>query len=434
MPDLSSRLERLGRPIPFVLVGAGSIGRGIFYQASVTPGFRCLGLADTQVEKALGTARDFGFDPLLVENPAGLEDAVRRGRLAVCADAGLLVECEAARVVIDASSALADAARFDTRAIRRGKHLVMMNAEADLLFGPHFLDEARRAGVVYTSCDGDQPAVIKRLVDEILFWRFELVMAGNIKGFLDRSADPTSILPEAAKRALDPKMCASYTDGTKVCVEQALVANALGLRTSVPGMAGPRAERLDDVFRLFDLPKLRRDHGGVVDYVLGPPPKGGVFVIGYNDQPFQKFMLGWFPSDLGPGPFYLFQRPYHLNHIESLRSVAEAALDGTAVLAPWRGFQTQVYAYAKRPLKAGEILDGGGGYACYGLIENCADQGDRPGLPVGLAESVALRRSVARGGKIYWDDVVIPAERDDFQTYASALRASRSLSGSVAGA
>jgi predicted homoserine dehydrogenase-like protein len=244
---------------------------------------------------------------------------------------------------------------------------------------------------------------------------------------LRRGANPTDIVPEAEKRGLDPKMCASYTDGTKLCVEQALIANALGLRTAVPGMLGPRADNLMDVFRLFDLETLWRDRTGITDYVLGPRPKGGVFLIGYNDHPYQKFMLDWFPSELGPGPFYLFQRPYHLIHIEAMATIAEAVLDGTSLLAPWKGLRTDVYAYAKRGLKAGERLDGIGGYACYGLIENCADQVEAPGLPIAFSDDLVLRRDVPVDGKILRHDVEIPSERVDFRTYELAREASRRM-------
>ena len=227
---------------------------------------------------------------------------------------------------------MGEAARFDAEALRRGKHVVMMNSEADLAFGPWFLNLARQSGAVYTSCDGDQPAALMRLYRETTLWGFETVMAGNIKGYLRRDANPVDIIPEAEKRGLDPKMCASYTDGTKLCVEQALIANALGLRTDVPGMHGPRAESCLDVFRVFDLEALWRDRIGLTDYILGARPKGGVFLIGYHDHPYQKAMLDWFPSELGPGPFYVFERPFHLVHVEAMATLPRRRSTGKRCL------------------------------------------------------------------------------------------------------
>ena len=138
-------------------------------------------------------------------------------------------------------------------AIASGKHIVMMNAEADALFGPSFWKEAQRHQVAYTSADGDQPVVLARLVEELRFYGFNFVMAGNIKGFLNRYTDPIAIRPEAAKRYLDPQVCASYTDGTKLAVEMAIVANGLGCDLLQIGMIGPRVTDAVDLLDAFDL-------------------------------------------------------------------------------------------------------------------------------------------------------------------------------------
>ncbi len=133
-----------------------------------------------------------------------------------------------------------------------GKHVVMMNAEADAMFGPLLWQAAQRHSVGYTSCDGDQPAVLARLTHELRFYGFELVMAGNIKGFLDRYTDPIKIKPEADKRYLDAQMCSSYTDGTKLCVEMQIVANSFGGRVIRPGMVGPRIAEAVELFEHFE--------------------------------------------------------------------------------------------------------------------------------------------------------------------------------------
>ena len=282
-------------------------------------------------------------------------------------------------VFIEASSSIIAGAQFCLTALEHHKHLVMMNAEIDLIFGPYLAQQAHWQEVVYTSCDGDQHGVIKRLVDDLQLWGFNLVMAGNMKGFLDRYSNPTKIIPEADKRNLDYKMATAYTDGTKLCVEMALTANALGLHAERPGMAGPRVRHVKEVFEHFDFATLYAQNGGVVDYVLGAQPDGGVFAIGYCDHPYQQSMLKYYK--MGSGPFYLFYRPYHLCHVEAMECVVEAALDHVSLLEPVYGLRTNVYAYAKKPLPAGEALDGIGGYCCYGLIENAIRQRPRRGCP-----------------------------------------------------
>src|SRR5262249_43322766 len=162
--------------------------------------------------------------------------------------------------------------------------------------------------------------------------------AGNIKGFLDRYSDPVKIVPEADKRKLGYRMATAYTDGTKLCIEMSLVANACGLATTVPGMQGPRARDVHEVFDLFDLATIRGGGQPVVDYILGAKPDGGVFAIGHSDHPYQREMLAYYK--MGQGPFYLFYRPYHLCHVEAMAGIAAACLDGRSVLQPDHGLQT----------------------------------------------------------------------------------------------
>jgi predicted homoserine dehydrogenase-like protein len=422
MNNMVARLKSLDQPIRVAIIGIGSTGKGLLYQCGVTPGFACVGIADKNVTKAVEAAKAFGRPYRVVESPGALEDAVGKGVTAVCNDGVMLARCESADVLIDASSAILEGGQFAVAALEAGKDLVMMNAEADLIYGPYLMRLAQEKGLVYTSCDGDQPGCIRRLIDEIQLWGFELVMAGNIKGFLDRYTNPTKIVPEADKRFLDHKMCAGFTDGTKLCVEMALVANAYDLVTMVPGMHGPRAGRVQEVFDLFDFEAIRARGKGVVDYVLGSRPYGGVFVVGYCDDKYQRSMLGWFPAEVGKGPFYVFERPYHLVHIEAMKCVAEAFLDREALLQPTYGFKTNVYAYAKRDLHAGEKLDGIGGYTCYGLIENCAENRVHTGVPICLVDEVTLKRDIPKDHKILLEDVVYDRGRQDYRLYALAAQ------------
>ncbi len=365
---------------------------------------RCDVVCDLSVERAL-SLRDPSRPSTIVDTPGALADAVRRGELAVCQDAMLAATAADVDVLFDASTAIDTAPAFIDAAMAAGKHVVMMNAEADLLFGPLFWEAAQRHGVAYTSCDGDQPAAIVRLAEELAFYGLELTMAGNIKGYLDRYTDPVAIRPEAEKRYLDPQMCASYTDGTKLCVEMALVANGLGGRVVRPGMLGPRMAEATDMFGHFAFDRLWSPGAPpLVDYVLGAKPRGGVFVVGHTDDAYQRKMLDWFPPDIGPGPFYLLTRPYHLVHLETMRTVLEVARTKRSLLAPRFGLRTEVICYAKTPLAPGDRLDGPGGFSCYGLIENRGEAGE-PGFPICLSHEARLKRTVARDERIAWTDV-----------------------------
>jgi len=410
-------LKKLKRNIRVAIIGIGSMGKGLLYQCWVTPGIECVAIADIRIDRAINCVQWLRWEYRVVHDLNAMHETVRKGLVAVCEDGDLLARCELVDVLIEASNSIGAGGQFSVTALENRKHLVLMNAEVDLIFGPYLLYLAQKNGVVYTSCDGDQHAVIKHTIDDLQLWGFELVMAGNIKGFLNRYSNPTKIIPEADKRNLDCKMATAYTDGTKLCIEMALVANACGLATLVPGMQGPKAIHVRDVFHLFDFEALWQGKP-FVDYILGAEPGGGVFTIGFCNNEYQKSMLSYYK--MGNGPFYLFYRPYHLCHIEAMACIAEAFLNGRSLLQPTYGFRTNVYTYAKRDLHKGEKLDGIGGYTCYGLIENCSQDDDSPGLPICLAEDVTLKHDVRKDERICVDDVSYDPSRFDFILYAKA--------------
>jgi predicted homoserine dehydrogenase-like protein len=218
------------------------------------------------------------------------------------------------------------------------------------------------------------------------------------------------LLHEAAIRHLNPIQCCAYTDGTKLGVEMALIANATGLVPWTPGMEGPRAADVHDVFDLFDFEKYGEQ--GVVDYVLGAQPGGGVFVVGYNDDPLQAQYLSYYK--MGDGPFYLFYRPYHLCHLETPWAIGRAAIHGRPILSPDHGRVADVYAYAKRDLAPGdEIPHGIGGEHLYGLIDRCAKADPDGIVPIALLDADAetlpkVSRAVSQGEPLTYDDVSLP--------------------------
>src|SRR5688572_9621129 len=215
MITLKHRLMSLQQDIKVAIIGIGSIGKGLVFQAHHTPGITPVAIADIHIKKAIDCAKWLNLDYDIVNNVDDLNYAIQRGRVAVSDNGELLASIGLVNVLIESSNAVYPGAVHAMKAIQHHQHVLMMNFEAEMMYGPILLQMAQQEGVVYTCADGDQPTVIKKLIDDITLWGFDLVMAGNIKGFHDRYTNPTKIAPEADKRTLDHKMCSSYTDGTK---------------------------------------------------------------------------------------------------------------------------------------------------------------------------------------------------------------------------
>lgn len=435
---LIDRLAKLPTPIRCSVIGAGSTGRGLTCQLHLTPGFEPVAIADANLQKAIACAEEFGLQYKVVDSARSLRAALDEGKVAVAEDALLVAAAEGVDILMEATGDPYGGAMHARTAIAHGQHVVTMNHETEAMYGPVLLREAKANGVVYTCSDGDQPAVITALANDILLWGFQLVMCGNIKGFLDRYTNPTKIAPEADKRQLDHKMCSAYTDGSKLCVEMVAVANGHGGRVFCPGMLGPRMQSVDEIFDHFDFGSMwKPGDAPYVDYILGARPFGGIFVIGYHDHPFQQFSMSWFPSQHGMGPFYLFYRPYHLVHFESVRTAAEAYLDGSTRLAAEHGIRTNVFAYAKRDLSEGEELDGMGGYNTYGLIENVGDAGggtnaSEAGVPQLISGGMRVKRAFRKDERIPLSEVRYDASAPAFELYMEALRLGRFASDGTA--
>jgi len=309
-------------------------------------------------------------------------------------------------------------------AIEGGKHIVLMSAEMDGTFGPILRVRADRAGVVYTGCDGDQPGVEMNLVRFVRGIGVTPLLCGNIKGLQDPYRNPTTQEGFARRWGQNPWMVTSFADGTKVSFEQALVANAAGMRVARRGMLGLDFDgHVDELTERYDVEELRAA-GGIVDYVVGSRPNPGIFVLGTHDDPKQKHYLNLYK--LGEGPLYSFYTPYHLCHFEVPTSIARAALFGDAAIAPLGGPRVDVVAAAKVDMAAGTTIDAFGGYLTYGQAENSPVARQERLLPMGLAEGCILRRDVPKDHVITYEDVDVPPGR-----FVDALRAEQDVHFSV---
>lgn len=398
-----------GRPLRVGLIGAGYMGRGIALQvATAVPGMVVAAIYNRHVEGARRAYAQAGVDETrLVETAVQLEEAVSQGQPAVTDNAFLLCQADNIDAIVEVTGTIEFGAQIVLEAIRHGKHVILMNAELDATLGPILKTYADKAGVIYTNSDGDQPGVIMNLVRYVRSIGCRPVLAGNIKGLHDPYRTPETQRSYAEKYKQKPRMVTSFADGSKISMEMAVVANGTGFRVGQRGMYGRYCDHVNETPALF--PREEMLDGGLVDYVVGAQPPGGVFVIGYNEHPLQQQYLNYYK--MGDGPFYVFYTPYHLCHLETPLTVARAVLFGDAALAPLGAPVCEVVTAAKRDLRAGETLDGIGGFTSYGLLENYAISRAENLLPLGLSEGCRLVRDVAKDEVITKEAVISPPDR-----------------------
>lgn len=404
-----TKRQEANNPIRVGLVGAGYMGRGIALQIlTAVPGMELVAVANRHLAEARRAYAQGGVTEVTaVETAAQLETAIEQQKYAITEDALLLATCDRIDAIIEATGTIDFGARVVLTAVSHRKHVVMMNAELDATLGPILKVHADKAGVVLTNSDGDQPGVIMNLYRYVQSIGCRPVLAGNMKGLHDPYRTPETQRAYAAKYRQKPPMVTSFADGTKISMEMAVVANGTGLKVGQRGMYGPHCDHVDDTPQFF--PREQMLNGGLVDYVVGAQPPGGVFVIGYNDNPLQQQYLNYYK--MGDGPFYVFYTPYHLCHLETPLTVARAVLFNDAALTPLDAPVCEVITIAKRDLKAGESLDGIGGFTCYGMIENYEASAAQNLLPMGLSEGCCLKHDIPQDKALTYEDVVLPDGR-----------------------
>jgi predicted homoserine dehydrogenase-like protein len=401
--------ERENRPIRVGLVGAGYMGRGIALQFLIPlVGMRLVAIANRSLSQAERAYGDSGIEATVaVESVDELESAIRAGRYAVTEDPFLLCKAGNIDAIIEATGEIEFGANVVMKAIENGKHVVLMNAELDATLGPILKVFADRAGVVITNTDGDEPGVAMNLYRFVKTIGMRPVLAGNLKGMIDPYRTPDTQREFAERNKQKPVMITSFADGTKLSMELTVLANATGFRVAKRGMFGHRCPHVKDALKLFPL-DLFRD-GGLVDYVLGAEPHTGAFVIGLDENPIRRQYLEYFK--MGDGPLYVFYTPYHLPHVQIPTTVARAVLFGDATVTPQGKPVCDVLTVAKRDLQTGEILDGIGGFTCYGVIENSEVARKENLLPMGISDGCRLKTDIARDRAIAYSDVELPVGR-----------------------
>lgn len=403
-----------GRPVRVGLIGAGKFGSMFLSQVPTTPGLEVAVIADLDPDRARAACRAVGWDEARIAATAFVD-----GGIQAC-------ERDGVEVVVEATGHPAAGIRHALAAIRAGKHVVMVNVEADVLAGPLLAAEARAAGVVYSMAYGDQPALTAELVDWARATGFRVVAAGKGTKYLPlyHTVTPDDVwshygLTPAEARAggMNAQMFNSFLDGTKSAIEMAAIANACDLAVPRDGLLFPPCG-------VDDLPHILRpreaggvlERAGMVEVVSSLERDGrpvfrdlrwGVYVVleAPNDYAAACFRQYGLKTDAS-GRYAAMYKPYHLIGLELGISVLSAALrnEPTGQTRAWNG---DVASVAKRALRAGEVLDGEGGYTVWGKVLPAARSAVEGALPIGLAHKVKLLRDVAAGQLVRWADVEI---------------------------
>ncbi len=417
--------EAQGKALRVGLIGAGKFGAMYLAQVPKTPGLHLVGIADLSPANAKTNLQRVGWKAERYAAPS-LDAAFSSGLTHVGEDWQALVAHPLIDIVVEATGHPISAVEHALAAFRNGKHVVMVTVEADAMCGPLLARRAAEAGIVYSLAYGDQPALICDLVDWARASGFNVIAAGRGHKWLPHFAQSTpetvwahyGLTPEQAKiGGLNPKMFNSFLDGSKPAIESTAVCNATGLTPAPYGLMFPPAS-------VDDIPNVMRPiaegghlhHRGQVEVISSLETDGrvipydirfGVFVVfegetEYIRNCFKEYMVRTDSS----GRYACLYKRWHLIGLEVGISVASVGLRGESTGSA-TGFRADVVATAKRDLKAGEILDGEGGYTVVGKLMP-ADASLKIGaLPLGLAHDVKLTNAVAAGQPVRWTDVVV---------------------------
>jgi len=422
--------EAAGRPVTVGVIGAGKFGTMFLSQARLTRGLHVVAVADLNVERARSQLATAGW-PAEQFEAASLGDAVKLRRTHVTPDAAAMIAHPAIEVIVEATGIPEAGIVHAVKAIRHGKHIVMVNVEADALAGPLLARKAKAAGVVYSLAWGDQPALICEHVDWARACGFKVIAAGKGTRYEPHyhQSTPDTLwdildryLQIKDRTSINPKMFNSFVDGSKSAIEMTAVCNATGLVPQTDGLGFPPASR----FELAAVCKPRSDGGmlekaGVTEVVSSVYRDGrdvphhlalGTYVViegetDYARRCFTEYAM--LPDD--SRRYAALYRPIHMIGLELGISVASVALRKELTGAP-TGFRSDAIATAKRDLKAGEMLDGEGGFCVWGR-QTPAARSLRDGLlPLGLAHGVKLLRDVKQGSALTWNDIAYDKNDD----------------------
>jgi len=432
--SLSTRLKALEAAqgqASIAIVGAGYVAGGVLHTLLQTPAMAPTVVVARSADKALAVVEKLGInraDILVSSDPVAISAAIKAGQFVITDDHQVLASIPV-DIVIEATGALEYGTRVILAALRAGKHVVSYNAEVDSLLAFRFHREADEHKVIYTIADGDQPGALLRLSEQVEAMGFDITALINCKRHLNLHQNPSSGADYSARDATSNRMTTSFGDGTKMQIEQAVVANATGMAPSIRGMEGIKTTLetiTEDVKGLWPEESDVQRHipasehvNGVVDYTLGGDFGAGVGVVARHPHA-QHHCKALSLYKMGEGPDYFFFRPYHLVHLELPLTIADLLLHGEALARVDTPHVANVVAMAKKDLGAGEVLDGIGGYCAYGLIESLDKAADL--LPIALSGYATTIGAVAQDQPIRLDAVTLDESKVVVQEWLALMK------------
>ncbi|MEW7009008.1 MULTISPECIES: NAD(P)H-dependent oxidoreductase [unclassified Lentilitoribacter] len=396
-------------PVTIGLIGAGQMGKDLAVQVALMSGIRIGGISVTRAENALGALHLAGHsdeDIIVANNANAIDVAIEGGKIAICEGFEALTAAGRVDVIIDATGNPNTGSLIALSAIKNGKHMVMLNVEADITIGRYLAEEAKKAGVIYTGAAGDEPACVLELIGFARSLGMNVIAAGKGKNNpLNIHAVPAEYEEEARARDMNARMLVEFVDGSKTAIEMVAIANCTGLIPDIPGMHGPKAS-LDELANVLcpveDGGILSRK--GVVDYSIGKGVAPGVFCIVETKHP--RVLERMADLKVGKGPYFTLTRPFHLTSLEVPLSAARAVMHGEPDMVPIDRPVADAVAVAKRDLQPGEIL-GRIGQADYRGYAVSWQDGRKGGyVPIGLAEKAVVSKPVKAGDIITYANCV----------------------------
>ena len=395
-----------GKIIKTGIVGAGQMGRGMVTQMVLMNGITPAIVSDIKVENAVHAFKYAGVsdeDIVIAKTLADANAAMEAGKYVACEDANFVSQANLVECAIDATGVPDVGAKVATDAMKNKKHVVMLNVETDVVIGPYLKKLAQKEGVIYTGSAGDEPGAVMELYSFAKAMGMNVEVMGKGKNNkIDYECNPDTVLEEATRRVMSPKMLCAFKDGTKTMVEMTAMSNYTGLIPDVIGGHGPKtAPGTEGVKELNEDGGILNKHG-VVEYVNGIAP--GVFVTVSTPNEEIAYQMGY--HSMGPGPLWTLYRPFHLCNLETPLTVAKAVIDGEVTCVPIDGLVSECITRAKIDLKAGQTIDGIGGYTTHGSIATAEESNAKGYVPFGLVTNKAvMKRDVKKGQLLTYDDI-----------------------------
>ena len=409
-----AKREEEGKIIRAGIVGAGQMGRGMVTQMALMKGIMPAIVSDIKMDNVINAFHYAGISDEDIAVAKTLEEANRfmeQGKYVATENSDLISQANLVEVAIDVTGVPEVGVKIAIDAMNNKKHVVMMDVETDVVIGSYLKKLGDRNGVIYTGSAGDEPGAVMELYSFARAMGMEVKVMGKGKNNkLDYDCNPDTVLEEATRRKMSPRMLTSFKDGTKTMVEMTAMSNATGLIPDVIGGHGPSASPKDRCAELNEIFKLKKDGGilgrhGVVEYVNGIAP--GVFVTVTTQNEEIAYQMGY--HSMGPGPLWTLYRPYHLCNLETPLTVAK-------IVIPLDGPVSECIAVAKRDLKAGETIDGIGGYTTYGSIATAQETYEKGYVVYALVnKNTRMKCDVKKGTLLTLDMVELDTSTQLYQ-------------------